>query len=83
MMKVEDNIKAPERAVRTKYPFAEMQRGSSFAIPVVTRWDGEKTRERVLASAYAFSKKQPQKMSFASDIRNEAEGLVLRVWRMK
>lgn len=83
MVDVDSGVAQPKRTERTKYPFADMHPGASFAIPVRTKWDGEKVRSRLLASANYFTKRQPVQMSWVTDVRKEDGELVVRIWRRR
>lgn len=72
MFKIEKNVALPKHARTSKYPFADMEVGDSFANP-------DTTRTALYTAAYQWAKQDGNGKKFI--VREEGKGA--RIWRIK
>jgi len=72
MFKIEKNVALPKHARTSKYPFADMDVGDSFAAP-------DATRTALYTAAHLWAKRDGAGKKFI--VREEGKGA--RIWRTK
>ena len=72
MFKIEKDVALPKHARTSKYPFADMEIGDSFAAP-------NSTRQGLYTAAYNWAKAEGAGKKFI--VREEGKGA--RIWRTK
>lgn len=80
--KIEKGIPVPTKGLQAKpipYPFAEMELGDSFVVPIPKGLDGDRLVKRLLSIAKRY--RDETQADFAISARVRPEGV--RVWRVR
>ncbi len=78
MFAVERGIPMPARRNMTKYPFAQLEVGDSFAVPIPMGTDAGARTAAILSAAYSWGKRN----SIRFAVRLDDNKATARVWRV-
>ena len=87
MVDIDKNVPRPttsKRAyVHVKYPFARLENGDSFALPIPKDVEARVFLQRIRSAAGGFCRRHGSEMRFTATIEIEAGKKVVRVWADK